>query len=172
MSLYIQWLNLIKERSTSEWLTHNQREVYERLLKDFHSHAFVNIFGPSGSGKTFLARILAKEEGYLYVQDLEEVGEEGLQVVLDNASYDRMLRVTRRIGNMGRVTLLTRQPVREAMPRLELTLDDRDVRQFMQNLHDHCDIVFLKTMPEDHDLGKLLRDELVARGKSNVSQRP
>ena len=57
MSLYVRWINLIKEKADETWLTDRQRKVYEAILTRWRSAPFVNLYGPPGAGKTFIARL-------------------------------------------------------------------------------------------------------------------
>lgn len=170
MSLYVTWINLIKEKADETWLTDSQREVYERILSRWRSTPFINLYGSPGSGKTFVARLLAKKHGYAYTHDLEEASRGAAQVILDNAQYTRMLRPLARKLGLGRVLLITRSAVPEAMPKVGLELSDRDVRQFQATLCNHCSIVFTQTIPEGQDLAEIIRKEVVARGETNVHQ--
>lgn len=172
MSLYVTWINLIKEKAEEAWLTDSQREVYELILSRWKASPFVNLYGPSGSGKTFIARLLAKKRGYAYTHDLEHAPKDAAQVILDNVQYTRMMRPAARELNLGRVLLVTRRAVPEAMPQVNLELNDKDIRQFQATLYSQCDIVFTQTVPEGHDLGQIIRKEAIARGGANVYQRP
>jgi hypothetical protein len=168
MSLYIEWINLIKERADEEWLTDSQREVYERILSHWEAHPFVNLYGPSGSGRSFIARLLTKEHGYAYTHDIEEAPPDAAQVIVDDAQYSRTMRLVARANGLGRVLLITSRPVREAMPKVKLELDDRDVRQFQARLANHGDIVFKETIPRGVDLAEIIRKEVIERGEANV----
>lgn len=168
MSLYVQWTNCIKERAEASWLTEHQREVYDRLLAHWHNQPFVNLYGSAGSGKTFIAWLLAKTHHYVYTQDLREVPANAPNVVLDNAGYSRVLRPLARSMGLGRVLLITRQRIPEAMPSVQLELTERDVLQCQAVLARYCDITFTKTTPEGVDLSSIIREEVVRRGASDV----
>lgn len=168
MSLYVEWLNLIKEKATSAWLTDGQRAAYEQVISRWQGTNFVNLVGPPGSGKTFLARILAKEHAYFYTHDLQSVPECTANIILDDASYTRLLRATAQVRRLGRVILVSRLPVSDPMPQAVIALGDADVRQFQHNLFKHCRIQFVHTIPSGTDLSALLRAELVARGGDHV----
>ena len=170
MSLFVTWINLIKERADENWLTDSQREVYERILSSWKSQPFVNLYGPSGSGKTFIARLLAKKHGYFYTHNLEQVPQGAQHVILDDAQYTRMLRPTARRLGLGRVLLITSSTISEAMPKVALELNDKDVRQFLATLSNHCGIVFTQTIPEGKDLADIIRKEVIMRGETHVNQ--
>ena len=168
MSLYVEWMNLIKERADDTWLTHSQRDVYDQILSRWQAADFVNLCGPPGAGKSFIARLLAKAHGYSYAHDLADAPPSSANVVLDDAQYTRILRLVRKDLQLGRVVLLTQAPILEAMPRAELSLDDKDVRECLATLSNHCGIVFTATIPEGHDLSEIMRREVIKRGESNV----
>ena len=170
MSLYTRWLNLIKERAEESWLTPHQSEVYARLLEGFSSHPFVNVHGASGAGKSFIARLLAKAQGYALAVELDQVPDGTTQIILDDATYSRSLRPVYRAKSLGRVILMTEQPIREAMARMELQLDESDVRQFRRNLSTCCGVDLIATQPAGTDLGEILRQEAIERGRCNVTE--
>lgn len=164
MSLYVRWLNLIKERSTSGWLTEGQRRAFDKVLTQWQAAPFVNLFGPEGCGKSFIARLLAKEHNYFYTRDLEATPHGAPNVVVDDAAYTRLMRPTAQLLDLGRVILVTKRAISDPMPRAEIRLTERDVRQFLHNLYTHCGISFTHTMPTGMDLGRIIRHEVVAKG--------
>ncbi len=170
MSLYTHWLNLIKERAEESWLTPHQSQVYVRILEGLSSHPFVNVCGPRGAGKSFIARLLAKERGYGLAFDLEQAPDGAENVVLDDSAYRRPMRPLSRAKGLGRVILMTEQPIREAMPRVVLQLDESDVRQFLRNLSMCCGIDLIVTQPSGTDLGEILRHEAIERGRCDVTR--
>jgi len=168
MSLYVQWLNLIKERSTAGWLTDAQRVVYDQIASQWQAAPFVNLCGPSGSGKSFIARLLAATHGYVYVDELQAAPPGCPNVIVDDAQYTRLMRPTAQLLKIGRVILVTRRPIADPMPRAQLALSERDVRQFLHNLYKHCNLSFTASDPQGTDLGQIIRVEIVARGGSDV----
>lgn len=170
MSLYVQWLNLIKEKSTSSWLTDGQQQALARILSHWQAAPFINLWGPEGCGKSFIARILVKEHGYSYTHDLQTAPRDAANVIVDDARYSRVLRPTAQLLRVGRVILLSRRPVSDPMPRAEIRLTDKDVRQFLHNLFVQCGISFTCTTPGGTDLGRIIRDEAVAKGGCDADQ--
>lgn len=168
MSLYVEWVNLIKERATASWLTDNQRTAYEQILKQWPAVPFVNLLGPPGCGKSFVARILVKEHGYIYTHDLQAAPEHAANVIVDDAEYTRLMRPTAQMLGLGRVIVITCTPVRDPMPRAEIRLADKDVRQALHNLYTHCGIQFLATTPTGTDLSQIIRTEVIAKGGEYV----
>ncbi len=164
MSLYVQWQNLIKEKSCSDWLTDGQRQAYLRVLDGWAAHPFVNLYGPVGCGKSFVSRLLAKEHGYLYLHDLQTAPDGSSNVIVDDVEYSRLMRATAQLRYLGRVILVTRRPTTDPMPRAEIRLSERDLNQFLHNLYAYCNVSFVHTNPEGTDLGKIIRDEAIARG--------
>ena len=171
MSLYVQWLNLIKEKADETWLTDSQREAYDAILTRWRLAHFINLHGPAGAGKTFIARLLAKQHDYVYVHDLQEAAEGAAQVIVDDAEYTRMMRPMARELHLGRIMLITRRPISEAMPKVELTLSAKDVAQFQVILSSCCGIALIETVPKGQDLAAIIQQEIVARGESHVHQR-
>jgi len=169
MSLYVRWLNMIKEHADEAWLTDSQRSAYRDLLERWRAAPFVNLYGPQGSGKSFLAGLLVKHHGYAYVFDLADAPDGAPQVIVDDAVYHRALRPLAREKGLGRVLLVTRQPIREAMARRQLTLNARDMDQFRTTLSERLAIRFVKTTPKGTDLARALRQEIIARGEQHVA---
>jgi len=54
------------------------------------------------------------------------------------------------------------------MPKVALELNDKDVRQFLATLSNHCGIVFTQTIPEGKDLAEIIRKEVIMRGETHV----
>jgi hypothetical protein len=166
MSLYIEWLNRIKEKSSESWLTDSQKKAYDLVLTKWHSQPFINLYGTSGVGKTFIAHILVKEHTYFYSQDINNVSPKIPQVIVDDAQYDRSIRIKAHQLELGRILLISTAPVsEEAMPKLKLELEDKDLLHFQACLAKYCDITFLYTIPEGHSFSDILLKEIIARGE-------
>ncbi len=168
MSLYIHWMNLIKEKATSDWLTDGQRAAYDPIVSRWATSAFINLCGPQGCGKSFVARLLAKEHGYTYTHDLQSAPPNTGNVVVDDGGYVRLMRATAQVLGIGRVIVVTQIPVKDPMPRAEIRLTERDVRQFLHNLYTHCGIEFVASNPVGTNLAQILRAEVIARGGHDV----
>jgi hypothetical protein len=168
MSLYVHWMNLIKEKATSDWLTDGQRAAYDPIISQWATRAFINICGPPGCGKSFVARLLAQEHDYVYTHDLQSTPPNTKNAVVDDAEYTRLMRATAQVLGIGRVILVTQTPVKDPMPRAEIRLTERDVRQFLHNLYTCCGIQFLASNPTGTDLSQILRAEVIARGGNDV----
>jgi hypothetical protein len=169
MSLYVQWINLIKEKAALEWLTERQRKAYDKIISQWQGVPFVNLCGPPGCGKSFIARLLEKEDNYLYTQNLSDAPEDTQNVLLDNATYTRLMRATAQFLKLGRVILITDHPVVDPMPRAEILLGEKDVRQFLHNLYVYCDISLVCTKPKGTDLSQIIRAEVIAKGGNYVT---
>jgi len=163
MSLYVQWINLIKEEADHTWLSDHQRAIYDRILNQWHVAPFVNIHGPPGCGKSFIARLLAKEHGYVYTTDLDDLTTHAEQVIVDGAHYTRMMRPKARELDITRVLLFSPRPAGDPMPSAELRLDVHDIQQIMHTLYERCGFEF-NVEPHGADVGEILRAEAVARG--------
>jgi len=171
MSLYVEWLNKIKERATEKWLTNGQKEAYQDILnKPWGANTFIALCGPKGCGKTFIARLLSARPNYFYTKDLNKV-EEGISkiVILDDVEYTRRLRSIVTIKDIEQIIIITEKPPTDPMPIAFVKLSERDVRQFLNNLCTHCDIKSFKTEPKGTDLEQVIIDEIGAKGGNNVS---
>lgn len=166
MSLYIEWMNLIKSKANVSWLLKSQVPVYNALQTQWLRQRFVNLYGPPGSGKSFLGRLLASQNKYLFTTDLNEVPEGSKNIVLDDASYVRSLRILASERNLSHIILITQTQVNEAMPAVELRLNDTDVGQFQGVLAKYCQIYFTDSVPEGYDLHEIIIHELQNRGEA------
>ena len=166
MSLYIEWMNTIKEKSQESWLTDSQKHIYDAILKKWRAQPFINLYGDEGIGKTFVCQILAKENGYGYFQNISDASHDCPQVIIDDAVYDRVLRTRARELGLGRVLLISTSPVfEEALPKIKLVLGEKDVIQFQANLDKFCNITFIHTIPSGTNFTQILLKELIARGE-------
>jgi hypothetical protein len=166
MSLYIEWLNQIKEKSNESWLTDSQKKIYNLILNKWQAQPFICLYGKQGVGKSFLAHILAKEHNYFYSQEINSVPSHIAQVILDDAHYDRFIRTEALKREIGRVILISTNPAfEEAMPKIELEINDKDICQFQASLSKYCNISFLYTIPEGNSFTEILLREIVARGE-------
>lgn len=166
MSLYIEWLNLIKMKADVNWLLKSQMPAYNAILTQWLSSPFINFYGPPGSGKSFIARLLASKNQFTYAIDLEGVSEGSKNVLLDDANYSRYLRIIAFERRLSRIILITQSPVKEAMPLCELKLNEADVRQFEGILGKFCHIYFTHSIPEGNDLNQIIIKELINRGEA------
>jgi len=165
MSLYVEWINLIKEKADHTWLSDRQRAIYDRILNQWHIAPFVSIYGPPGCGKSFIARLLVKEHGYVYTTDLDDLATHAEQVIVDDARYSRMMRPKARELAITRVLLFSSRPASDPMPSAELRLDAHDIQQIMHTLYEQCGFEFT-VEPHGTDVGEILRAEAIARGGS------
>ena len=168
MSLYVEWLNKIKTISTSDWLTDGQRKAYDQILSKWSSQPFICLCGFSGCGKTFTAHLLSRENNYLYAHELSSVENGSINVLVDGEKYTRLMRDAAKLKNIKRVIIVSRKPPQDRMPKAEIILAERDIRQFQHNLTKH-DVIgsFLKDA-ESKDLNQIIRAECIARGEGNV----
>jgi len=145
MSKYIELINQIKEKSTSDWLTHSQRDIFSQLSSRYQTHKVINLYGSEGVGKTFVSWICHKELNFLHTMDISDVRNVNT-VVLDNfgnsRSQARSLRPLMKQNGIGRVIVLTRQRVPDDIVHLELELDEDDVKEFCHNLYMQFNIQF------------------------------
>lgn len=169
MSLYVEWLNKIKLKADYHWLTDTQKQAFNDIVQRWQAEVFVCLCGPAGSGKSFIARLLAKDHGYAYVSDLKDVQPGTEMVVVDGEQYTRLMRPAAQMLGLKRVVVLMRQPPQDPMPKAELMLAERDVKQFQHNLTKHNVLSSFKSSAEGTDLGQILRLEAVERGRTNAT---
>jgi MoxR-like ATPase len=164
MSLYVDWLNQIKLKADGSWLTESQQQALSDLLKRWPAERIVCLCGHAGSGKSFLARILAQEHGFLYVSKLSETPESTERVVVDGEAYVRLMRATAQMLGVRKVVVVSRNPPQERIPAVELSLNERDVREFQRNLSQNHILQAFRTEVQGTDLGFILRNEAIERG--------
>ena len=163
MSLYVEWVNQIKTKADHTWLTEAQRAVYESILTRWPKQRFVCLYGPSGCGKSFIARLLAREHDYAYVNDLQEAPDGSIRVVVDGAEYSRLMRPAADALKLERVVITMRTPPKDPMPKVGVALTERDVGQFQHNLVMHHVLQTFLTDAEGTNLGRILRAEAIQR---------
>ena len=129
---------LLALAETGETLTDSQQATCQFLRQEIGDYQQrINLWGPPGVGKTFLVHYLHHSADGLYFSFAEsslctEISPKSA-VIIDNAPSDRSL--ARSIfgevlwaGALS-VILVTRQPIDDAVRRVELELTDRDMAQ-------------------------------------------
>jgi len=164
MSLYVEWLNQIKLKADYEWLTKNQRKAFDDIVERWPAEVFLCLYGPPGCGKSFIARLLVKMHGYVYTNELKDLEPGPQLVVVDGEEYNRLMRPRAQMLGLKRVVILMRRPPRDPMPKIELALDEHDVRQFQRNIIKYGVLQSFKTDTDSKDLGEILRGEAITRG--------
>lgn len=164
MSLYIKWLNQIKLKANDHWLTEKQRKAFVDIVERWPKEVFVCLYGPPGCGKSFIGRLLAKLHNFVYVEDLADLERGPQRAVVDGADYNRLMRPLAQKLRLERVVLLMRRPPRDPMPKIEIALGERDVRQFQHNITKHGVLQSFKTELSSTDLGEIIRAEAIIRG--------
>jgi ABC-type cobalamin/Fe3+-siderophores transport system ATPase subunit len=163
VSLYVEWVNQIKAKATSAWLTKGQRTAFESIVTKWQSHPFVCLYGPPGCGKSFIARLLSSEQGYLYVNDLNNAEQDVEQVVLDGGEYSRMMRPVVSMLGIRRVVVVMRQMPRDTMPKAHVVLDEYDTKQFQHNLYEHRILQSFLANVSGTNFERILQAEAVER---------
>ena len=143
---------LLASAKTGETLTASQQAACQFLRQEIGDYQQrINLWGPPGIGKTFLVHHLHQYADGLYFLSTEsclatEISPKSA-VIIDNAPSDRSL--TRSIfgevlwAGASSVILVTRQPIDDAVRRIELELTDRDMGQIegvMRKLFSHVPI--------------------------------
>lgn len=164
MSLYIEWLNQIKLKADYEWLTKNQRKAFDNIVERWPAEVFLCLYGPPGCGKSFIARLLVKIHGYVYTNELKALEPGPQLVVVDGEEYNRLMRPRAQMLRLNRVVILMRRPPRDPMPKIEVSLDEHDVKQFQHNIIKYGVLQSFKTEVDGTDLGEILRAEAIIRG--------
>ena len=168
MSLYIDWINQIKLKQDYEWLTKNQRKAFDDIVQRWPTEVFVCLYGTTGSGKSFIGRLLVKNHGYSYTDELKTVASGSQLVVVDGEDYNRIMRPIAQVLGLKRVVLLMKRPPRDPMPKIEVALDEHDVKQFRHNLVRYGVLQSFKSNVDGKDLGEILRSEAIIRGGYNA----
>lgn len=170
MSLYVEWLNQIKLKANSTWLTKSQCKALSDALNKYPQERFVCLVGCAGSGKTFISWIMVKEYGYIYANELSKVDSGVERVVIDGGQYSRAMRPVAQLLGLKRVVVLTERkpPARDGVPVITLSLDEHDVRQFQHNLTKYDILKSFLGQAEGTDLSQILRNEAISRGGSDV----
>ena len=164
MSLYVEWLNQIKLKADYEWLTKNQRKAFDDIVERWPAEVFLCLYGPPGCGKSFIARLLVKIHGYVYINELKSLEPGPQLVVVDGEEYNRLMRPRAQMLHLKRVLILMRRPPRDPMPKIEVSLDEHDVKQFQHNITKYGVLQSFKTEVDGTDLGEILRAEAIIRG--------
>ena len=164
MSLYVEWLNQIKLKADYEWLTKSQRKAFNDIVERWPAEVFLCLYGPQGCGKSFIARLLVKLHGYVYTNELKGLEPGPELVVVDGEEYNRLMRPRAQMLRLKRVVILMRRPPRDPMPKIEVALDEHDVKQFQHNIIKYGVLQSFKTEADDTDLGQILRAEAIIRG--------
>ena len=164
MSLYVEWLNQIKLKADYKWLTKNQRKAFDDIVERWPAEIFLCLYGPLGCGKSFIARLLVKIHGYVYTNELEALESGPQLIVVDGEEYNRLMRPRAQMVRLKRVVILMRRPPRDPMPKIEIALDEHDVKQFQHNIIKYGVLQSFKTEINGTDLAEILRAEAIIRG--------
>jgi len=164
MSLYVEWLNQIKLKADYEWLTKSQRKAFNDIVERWPAEVFLCLYGPQGCGKSFIARLLVKLHGYVYTNELKDLEPGPELVVVDGEEYNRLMRPRAQMLPLKRVVILMRRPPRDPMPKIEVSLDEHDVKQFQHNIIKYGVLQSFKTEVDGTDLGEILHAEAIIRG--------
>jgi len=168
MSIYVEWLNQIKLKADCEWLTDAQQKAFNDIVERWPAEVFVCLYGPSGCGKSFIARLLVKLHGYVYTNELKDLEPGPELVVVDGEEYNRLMRPRAQMLRLKRVVILMRRPPRDPMPKIEIALDEHDVKQFQHNIIKHSVLQSFRTEADGRDLGQILQAEAIVRGGNNA----
>ena len=140
----MNWLTyhkrLLKLAETMETRMPSQISVQDALLRAIQTwEPYINLYGSPGTGKTFVAHVLHHCTALVYFSAPTHydasVSRESA-VVIDNAPparqearrlYDRIRWGQKDYTGPRNVILITREPIDDAVRRIELTLTDTDI---------------------------------------------
>jgi hypothetical protein len=135
---------LLALAETDDFLTDSQRHASRKIQKEIADYEQrINLCGGPGVGKTFLSHYLHHQSEVLYFSSPETYqpseASQGDVILLDNAPHDRqearLLYGDVLWAGASSVVLVTRQPIRDAVRRVDLSLTAVDIAQ-IQNLPD------------------------------------
>jgi hypothetical protein len=99
---------------------------------------------------------------------LSDVEDGSCNVLIDGEEYTRLMRDAARIREIKRIIILSRKPPQDRMPKAEIMLDDKDIRQFQHNLIKFGILKSFMKDAESKDFSQIIRTECIARGEGNV----
>lgn len=145
---------LLALAETAETLTNSQQKAGYALQQEVSNHQQrINLWGAAGVGKTFLAHYLHHRAEGLYFPSASACQSTEFSsnsvVIIDNAPHDRSS--ARSIfGDMlwagaSSVILVTRQPIDDAVRRVELVLTNQDLAHIDTLIRTH----FGDLLPDD-----------------------
>lgn len=118
MSTWLRLVNDIKRTASEEYLTQQQRTVWQMLCAILELPQRINLWGPSGSGKTFVAWMVARSTGAVHIAtptQLETVEPGTESLLIDNAPTDeaavRALWARCNLLSIRSVVVITQQPI-------------------------------------------------------------
>jgi len=156
-------INMLKLAKTDDPLTGSQKKACESIQQAVADHRQrINLWGTPGVGKTFLAHHLHYVMGFSYSPSIEslklsECGALSSVTIIDNAPHERKL--ARRIfgdilwsGTCAAI-LVTREPIDDAVRRINLSLTDDDIKQ-VEELVGQNSGSFIIENPDSYDVQK------------------
>jgi len=147
--------SLLKLAEMGDLLTKSQQEAYEFIYQAVANYEQrINLWGNPGSGKTFLGHYLHFNKDFSYFHNIEAYRRSGgpesnSVVIIDNAPHERRLaRVI--FGDVfwksnSNVILITREPIIDAIRRINLSLTDDDIKQIQKLIEQMFNVKIMGT---------------------------
>lgn len=143
----VQWIdyhNTLKSKASSILLAPSQIICLEKILEYSEFANRINLFGVSGVGKTFIAWVLHKEHGLLYLSNADEKYINTNVMLIDEAPHDRdecrnIYDTALEYSNS--VILITRQPIEDHITHIKLELTNKDLYVINKTMYRECNIV-------------------------------
>lgn len=139
----------------SSFLTPSQQDTFRLILEFIHDREQrINLWGNPGVGKTFVAHYLDYQAEGLYACSIKnhrtfEFSPNSI-VIFDNAIHER--KAARLIfgdllwAGAATVILITRNPINDAVRKVNLSLTIEDIEQFKKNVHKQLGISIVESL--------------------------
>ena len=107
----------------------------------------------------------AKENDYIYTNEISKVDNDSKNVLVDGEKYTRLMRDVAKLKGIKRMIILLRKPPQDRMPKAEIEITEKDIRQFQHNLTTNGIIGSFLKDPDSTDFSKIIRIESIYRGE-------
>jgi len=123
----------LQQECSGDWLTPSQAALYRVITTTLQHHSVVNLWGGAGTGKTLLAWTIRNSGYAVYCASPKEGLPHGVsRAVLDNCPSERRairrLREDMAIAEVPHTIVISRAPVEDDFPALELPLTPEDIQ--------------------------------------------
>lgn len=143
MSRYLELHNFIKTHAALGWMTPSQRQALEAIQNLLRSYRVINLYGPRGCGKTFLGWMCHRESIGIYLPHSSLLQRHASSLspsclIIDNAQSNRaafrnILKEVQ-IFSVPNLIVISRNPIREEIPAIELHCTEHDYKRAIHNL--------------------------------------
>jgi hypothetical protein len=149
-------LSLAQHRTS---LTDSQRDAFQAIVDLIEHHEQrINLWGNPGVGKTFVAHCLYHHAEGLYVSSTKnykafEMSPDSV-VIFDNAPHERkfarLIFGDKLWTGAAAVILITRQPIKDAIRKVQLSLEFKELEQVKRNICQQLDLSPVE-LPNEYD---------------------